>query len=185
MYKDNEFKYAAILNPKIPLWMAMNVLAHMANALSRQMRQREDLAFVNYVDGSGVFHGSFPVHPYIILQAKTVGSLSQLASDLKAAGDSGSGLQSVHIIEPMIGHSNEEQLRRTAETSVDAVPFLGVACYGPSSVIDPMLSKHSAVNVNLDLKTIGRLSREMAASAAPVAAGSEAGGGTAGEDGTK
>lgn len=149
MYSENELKYVVVVNRTCPLWKTFNIVAHLSNALARQMRARNDLAFVSYQGASGTLYGEFPVHPYIVLQANSGEKLRNVATSVREAG-----LAIVSIIDPMIGNSTEEQVQAASETEEDKAEYVGIAFYGDSNIINPITKKLSALRIDVTLNEI-------------------------------
>lgn len=154
MYTENNQKYVVAINRTCPLWKTYNIVSHLSNALARKMRSREDLCFVPYIGASGTLYGDFPLHPYIVLQAKSAAKLRNIASRARAAD-----LPIVAIIDPMIGHSTEEQVRAAKEAPEDTAEYVGIALYGESTAVDSVTKSLSALNVSAPLNEVIQMTR--------------------------
>lgn len=138
----HDHKFVVVLRDQLEPGRALNVCGHLSLGLvAKAARDRpetlEEMAFVNYADADGGRHEPISALGLIVLRGKA-SWLTHLRSELEHTG-----LIWTDFVDTMIEGSSAEQLARTAATSAADLAHLGLAAFGPRSVLDPMTKRFS------------------------------------------
>ncbi len=142
MYADNEFKFVAVVNPKIEIPQLMNALGHMTAGLIAQADDVGQMKFLQYkFQADWAIPSSISFYPFIILKAKNSNQLKTLH---QAANDTGI----LHNIftDSMLGTSALEQIENTKNTNPDSLTYFGVVLFAPSNQLTTLTRKFSLFN---------------------------------------
>jgi hypothetical protein len=144
IYKDNEYKFVAVLNRKVPLPQLMNALGHMTAGLTSQCNY-QDLAFLRYQDGDGSVHPNISRYPFIILSAKNGNQIRTLRYAALQQG-----IHFTDFVDTMLGSSAEDQLQRTRSTKEVNLDYFGVCLFGNAAKLDELTRKFSLFTVKAE-----------------------------------
>ena len=149
MYADNEHKFVAILNKKIPLPTLFNALGHMAAGIGATATGTADSAktanameFLQYKDADGGLHPQISKHPFIILAAKNGNQLRHFRQQLQEQG-----LPFTDFTHTMLGSSAAEQLEKTRACPEADLEYYGICTFGAAEGLDVLTKKFSLFSV--------------------------------------
>lgn len=132
-----DHKFVIAINKNIEPGVALNAAGHMALGLAGMAtnEQKEQMLFMNYVDGNGITHPSISGFPVIVLRATP--------QELKKLSDAAREQNMLHtdFIETMTGGTYLEQIERTKNTK--DVVYYGVALFGKREILDPLTKRLS------------------------------------------
>lgn len=137
LYKDNSFKFVAVLNRKVPLPQLMNALGHMTAGLTSQCDFR-DLAFLRYQDGDGSVHPNISQYPFIVLSAKNGNQIRTLRYAAIQQG-----IHFSDFVDTMLGSSAEDQLQKTRSTKEINLDYFGICLFSSAAKLDELTRKFS------------------------------------------
>lgn len=141
LYSDNDYKFVAVLNRKIPLPQLMNALGHMSAGLISQC-QLADLEFLRYQDADGSAHPAISRYPFIILSAKNgnqIRTLRQSAMRLAIPFND--------FVNTMLGSSAEQQMEQTQRTRESELEYFGICLFGRAEILNDLTRKFSLFTV--------------------------------------
>lgn len=132
-----DHKFVIAINKNIETGVALNAAAHMALGLVglASEAEKQQMLFMNYVDGNGIVHPSISASPAIILR----GTASEIRKLVEAAREQ--KILYTDFIETMTGGTYLEQLDRTKNTK--DVVYYGVALFGKKEILDPLTKRLS------------------------------------------
>jgi hypothetical protein len=133
-YRENDFKYAVVVNRRHGGGLILNAVAHAACGI----RARLDAPVLDYPHGESGLNASISLHPFIVLAAKGGAALAALAERARA-----DGVAYNYFTTAMIRASAEEQVEANRAAPLDALDFVCVVLYGPSEAVDPLTRKFS------------------------------------------
>ena len=137
LYRDNSFKFVAVLNRKVPLPQLMNALGHMTAGLTSQC-DSHDLAFLRYQDGDGSVHPNISRYPFIVLSAKNGNQIRTLRYAAIQQG-----IHFSDFVDTMLGSSAEDQLQKTRSTKEMNLEYFGICLFGSAAKLDELTRKFS------------------------------------------
>lgn len=139
MYTDNQYKFIAVLNPKIEVPKLMNALGHMTAGLIAKANDADEMQFLKYeFQANWATSSLISLYPFILLTAK---NNSQLKS-LHQAVSAGAILHNV-FTETMLGVSAAEQIDSTKNTNSDELTYLGILLFGSTDQLTTLTRKFS------------------------------------------
>ncbi len=139
MYANNEFKFVAVLNPKIETPKLMNALGHITAGLVAKADNLDEMKFLQYhfqADWSVPTYLSF--YPFIILKAKNNNQLKTLH---QAANEKGI-LHNV-FTDSMLADSAMTQIEQTKTTNPEDLTYFGMVLFSKSEDLASLTSKFS------------------------------------------
>ena len=87
MYIDNQYKFVAVVNPKIEIPKLMNALGHITAGLMAQANNQEKMQFLKYeFQADWTTPSLISLYPYIVLKAKNSNQLRTLHRAANEAG---------------------------------------------------------------------------------------------------
>jgi hypothetical protein len=137
-YADNDYKFVAVLNKKIPSAQLYNALGHMATGLVSLCVEIEQMRFLQYVDADGGLHPAISHYPFIVLEANNSNQIRLLRQ--KAIQ---SGILYNDFVQQMLAGSAEEQLRQTRGVREEELEYYGICLFGPSENLSLLTKKFS------------------------------------------
>ncbi len=139
MYADNDLKFAAILNAKIPIPQLMNALGHMTAGLISRATDPSQMNFLQYQFNSDrLTPANISLYPFIILKSKNSNQLKNLHESVKDIGI-------IHNVftNSMLGTSAIEQIENTKNTKSEDLIYFGIALFGDSQQLAELTRKFS------------------------------------------
>jgi Protein of unknown function (DUF2000) len=143
MYADNDQKFIAILNPKIPIPQLMNGLGHMTTGLMALATDSNQMNFQEYQFNSDrLTPAKISLYPFIILKSKN-------SNQLKTLHETVSDLGILHNVfaNSMLGASAIEQLEATKSTKSEDLIYFGITLFGDSQKLAELTRKFSLFSV--------------------------------------
>ncbi len=137
MYADNEYKFVAVLNKKVPFTQLMNALGHMTAGLVT-LGDHEQMRFLRYEDADGGLHPAISHYPFIILASRNGNQIRTLRQAAQQAG-----IIYNDFVNTMLGTSAADQLQKTKSTKEANLEYFGICLFGPAQTIDGMTRKFS------------------------------------------
>ena len=144
LYEDNEYKFVAVLNRKVPLPQLMNALGHMTAGLTSQCDFR-DLAFLRYQDGDGSVHPNISQYPFIVLSAKNGNQIRTLRYAAIQQG-----IHFSDFVNTMLGTSAEDQQQKTRSTREMDLEYFGICLFGSAAKLNELTRKFSLFTVKAE-----------------------------------
>lgn len=139
MYENNEFKFVAVLNPKIETPKLMNALGHIAAGLVSKTDSLDQMTFLQYqFKANWSAPTSLSFYPFIILKAKNSNQLKTLH---QAANEKGI-LHNV-FTDSMLADSAMTQMEQTKTTNPEKLTYFGVVLFGNSEQLATLTRKFS------------------------------------------
>ena len=135
----HEHKFVVVLNKKIDHGIAINAASHMVAALMSKANgeTREQMKFVDYVDGDGQIHCVSGLS-LIVLRADNSNKIRKARSMAIE-----NRLLHVDFTESMTGDTYVEQMERTANTPEKDLNYYGLCLFGLKEKIDSITLKFS------------------------------------------
>ena len=137
-YADNEYKFVAVLNRKIPLPILLNALGHMAAGIGATEQQRDAMRFLHYEDANGGSHPNISKYPFIILAAKNGNQIRRFRQDVR-----GLDLPYTDFTNTMLGTSAADQLQQTRDCQEADLDYFGLCTFGAAEQLDSLTKKFS------------------------------------------
>lgn len=130
-------KFVAILNKKVEVGRAMNVLAHMTASLVAQAsdQEKEDMRMVDYQDKDGNNHIA-STNSFVILKADNGNQIRTVRSGAKEKG-----LLFIDFTHTMQEGTYIEQLERTAQTPEEELEYYGIVLFGRIEEVSELTRK--------------------------------------------
>ena len=122
-FSDNNKKFVAVLNKKIPLGQLLNALGHMATGIG-SLGDADDLHFHDYRDADGGSHPAISNYPFIVLKADNSNKIKRARAQAIEQE-----LLYNDFTASMIGESSEAQLEQTAATSEEDMEYWGLVLF--------------------------------------------------------
>lgn len=139
MYEDNQYKFVAVLNPKIEIAQLMNALGHITAGLIVKANKLKEMQFFKYeFQADWASPSTLSLYPFIILKAKNNNQLKTLH---QAANEIGI-LHNV-FTDSMLASSAIEQLENTKNTKTEDLIYLGVVLFGSTEKLETLTRKFS------------------------------------------
>lgn len=139
MYADNQYKFIAVINPKIEMPKLLNSLGHITAGLVAKCTDLEDMQFLKYeFEATWATPSLISLYPFIILSAKTNNQLKTLHQAANEAGI----LHNV-FTDSMLGASSVEQIQNTQNTKTDELIYFSVVLFGPAAHLATLTRKFS------------------------------------------
>lgn len=136
-FSDNQKKFVAILDKKVPLWQQLNALGHMATGIGN-LGDADELRFHDYRDADDGSHPAISHYPFIVLKADNSNKIKRARAAAIEAW-----LLYNDFTASMIGDSSEDQLRQTQEVSEEDMEYWGLVLFGEADKLDPITKKFS------------------------------------------
>jgi hypothetical protein len=139
MYADNDRKFTAILNSKIPIPQSMNGLAHMTAGLISRATDPSQMNFLQYQFNSDrLTPANISLYPFIILKSKN-------SNQLKTLHESVTNMGILHNVftGSMLGASAIDQIENTKNTKSEDLIYFGIALFGDSQKLAELTRKFS------------------------------------------
>lgn len=139
MYADNQFKFIAVINPKIEMPKIMNALGHITAGLVAKYQKFEDMQFLKYeFEADSTTPSLLSLYPFIILTAKNNNQLKTLHQVANEAGI-------IHNVfaDSMLGASALEQMQNTKTAKTNDLTYFGVILFGSDEKLTPLTRKFS------------------------------------------
>ena len=135
---DNQNKWVAVLNRKVPTPQLMNALGHLA--LTMQSVCPDDTAKrVHRYDGADdTIYATLSHWPVIVLKADNGNHLRTLHQIATAAG-----IPCQAFVSTMLAGSAEAQLTQTETARHDTIEFMAVFLFGPNETLHRLTKKFS------------------------------------------
>ena len=141
LYSDNDYKFVAVLNRKIPLPQLMNALGHISAGLISQCKM-DDLEFLCYQDADGSAHPAISRYPFIVLSAKNgnqIRTLRQSAMRLAIPFND--------FVNTMLGSSAVQQMEQTQRTKESDLEYFGICLFGRAEIVNDLTHRFSLFTV--------------------------------------
>lgn len=133
-------KFAVVLNKKVDIGYTLNAACHMIAGLVAKATdaQRQEMAFLTFIDGSGSEHSLISSLSIVVLRADNSNHLRRLREEAAAAS-----LLSVDFTSSMVGETYRQQLERTKATNQSDLEYWGVAVFGPNDDVGGITKRFS------------------------------------------
>jgi len=137
-YSDNQHKWVAIVNPKVPFARLINAIVHLA--LGQQAHRTHDSAnfFHGYEGNDGRLVSTISHWPVIVLKADNGNQLRKLRTAALAAE-----IPCQAFLDTMLGSSAEDQMLRTKSTDDANAEYFAVLLFGSADQLQPLTKKFS------------------------------------------
>jgi hypothetical protein len=139
MYADNDLKFTAILNSKIPIPQLMNALGHMTSGLTSRTTDPSQMNFLEYQFNSDrLTPATISLYPFIVLKSKN-------SNQLKTLHESVTDIGILHNVftDSMLGASAIEQIENTKNTKPEDLIYFGIVLFGDSQKLAKLTHKFS------------------------------------------
>lgn len=136
-YLDNNSKFTAVINKRIPINRLMNALAHTTAGLAVSLPPEVN-DYLSYQSSDHCVNAQISRFPFIILEAKNSNQLKTLYTASLTTG-----LKANCFTSSMIGTSAEDQLQKTVDSHSDDLEFWAVLIFGAANHINPLTKKFS------------------------------------------
>ena len=147
MYSDNQFKFVALLNTKLPLHQLLNAYGHAVGGLVSHCPDSLDMKFLRYETCEGTAHSWISRYPIIELAANS-SQIRRFKLEIRPLVDAGEVAYN-DFVGTMIGNCAEEQLERTRACPEHDLEFFVAVVFGGAALIGPYTKRFSV------LKTLG------------------------------
>ena len=131
-------RFVAVLNKKVETGKLMNALGHLTAGLAGASANKEDMCFLQFIDGDGGTHPNISHFPFIVLEADNSNKIRALRTEVIAKGipftDFGSSMT--------IGTS-QEQLDATKVTPEKDLEYYGLCMFGSTETLKELTRKFS------------------------------------------
>lgn len=141
LYSDNQFKFVAVLNRKVPLPQLLNALGHLAVAMQAVSKDAVADRVHDYLGADNTSYAKISHWPFIVLQANNGNQLRTLRSAALAAG-----MPCQSFVDAMLGSSADDQIQKTKATADDAMEYMAVLLFGQSDALRDLTRKFSLFN---------------------------------------
>jgi hypothetical protein len=134
---QDQKRYIAVLNKKMEIGRAFNVLGHLSVGLSNQLTDGEAL-HLDYLDMEGNVHPSLSHYPFIVLKADNSNKLRKIREEALSRG-----IKFTDFTSTMTEGGSIEQQLRTRETKEADLEYLGVCLFGSTETLREFTKKFS------------------------------------------
>jgi hypothetical protein len=131
-------KLVAVLNGKIEVGIAMNVLAHMAAGLGASVENKDELRLTDYVDADDNSHANISELPFIILKAKDPNQLKELRKELVKKD-----VQFVDFPDFIRSIGTFESPKKSKQFQEENTVYYGIAMFGNWDAVAELTRKFS------------------------------------------
>lgn len=133
------YKFALVLNKKVPIGRVLNAAGHLMVALVERAdaATRLRMHVVDYLDRDGVAHPTSGL-PLVVLQAKNANQIRAARAAAIAAG-----LPYADFTASMTGGTYVEQMERTAQLRDEEIEYWGLAVFGDKPAVDAVCGRFS------------------------------------------
>lgn len=138
---ENNSRFIAVLNKKIPLGKLMNALGHMTAGLAGGHGESDKMEFLQYQDKDGNFHPHISNFPFIVLKADNSNQIRKVRQEAISRN-----LIFTDFTNTMTVGSSEEQLAATKNTAEAELEYFGVCIFGPTETLREFTGKFSLFN---------------------------------------
>jgi hypothetical protein len=144
MYADNQYKFVAVLNPKIDIAQLLNALGHLTAGLMAKANNLEEMRFLKYeFQADWATPSNISLYPFIILKAKNNNQLRTLHQ----AVNNETGILHNTFTDSMLASSAVEQVENTKNTQTDDLIYLGIVLFGDAKKLAALTRKFSIFKV--------------------------------------
>lgn len=134
---ETEKRFVAILNKKMDVGRAANVLGHISVGLSNLLTS-DDAVYVDYMDLDNNLHSSVSHYPFIVLKADNSNKIRKVREGAIARG-----IKFTVFTHTMIEGGSTVQQSKTKETPELEMNYLGICLFGETEVIREVTKKFS------------------------------------------
>jgi hypothetical protein len=143
MYADNQYKFVAVLNPKIEIAQLMNALGHITAGLIAETKNLEEMQFLKYeFQADWATSSVLSLYPFIVLKAKNSNQLKTLHHSA-----SETGIAHNVFTDSMLGNSAIDQIEATKNTNPQDLIYFCVVLFGKSDRLATLTRKFSLFSV--------------------------------------
>jgi len=138
IYADNHFKFVAVLNKKVELPKLLNALGHISAGLTSLVKNIEDMAFLEYLDGDNTLHPAISTYPFIVLSADNgnkIRTLRQMAIQ--------GGILYNDFTDSMLSSSAESQLQQTKDSKEVDLEYYAIVLFGEAEKLTLLTKRFS------------------------------------------
>ena len=135
---ENSKRFVAVLNKKIEVGKLMNALGHTTAGLSAEVKDIQEMCFINYEDKDGGIHPSQSHFPFIILAADNSNQIRKVRNEAMARGIAFTDFSSTMSI-----GTSQEQVDATANTPESELDYWGICLFGKTEELKEFTGKLS------------------------------------------
>lgn len=134
---ETQYRFVAILNKKIETGKLMNALGHMTAGLSGKVC-KDDMCFLEYVDGDGSKHQGISHFPFIVLSADNSNKIRTVRKEALARE-----IFFTDFTNTMTVGTSQQQLDATKETKEGNLEYYGICLFGKTDILKEFTGKFS------------------------------------------
>lgn len=138
---ENNSRFVAVLNKKIPLGKLMNALGHMTAGLAGGYNESDKMEFLQYQDKDGNIHPHISNFPFIVLKADNSNQIRKVRQESISRN-----LIFTDFTNTMTVGTSQEQLDTTKNTPESELEYFGICIFGPTETLREFTGKFSLFN---------------------------------------
>lgn len=131
-------RFIAVLNEKVEVGRLLNALGHMTAGLVASVPTIEELAFLQYRDGSGGIHPNISHFPFIVLKAENSNQIRKVRNEALARG-----VPFTDFTHTMIVGGSLPQLEATEACREEELEYFGICMFGDTQLLREFTKRFS------------------------------------------
>lgn len=138
---ENEYRFVAVLNKKVPIGPLTNALGHMAAGLAGGSGDAGLMFFLQYTDKNNGIHPNISHFPFIVLKADNSNKIRIIREEALKKG-----ILFTDFTSTMTIGTSEEQVERTKNTPEAELEYYGICLFGKTDELKQITGRFSLFN---------------------------------------
>ena len=138
---ENEYRFVAVLNKKVPIGPLTNALGHMAAGLAGGSGDAGSMFFLQYTDKNNGVHPNISHFPFIVLKADNSNKIRVIREEALKKG-----ILFTDFTSTMTIGTSEEQVERTKNTPEVELEYYGICLFGKTDELKQITGRFSLFN---------------------------------------
>ncbi|WP_154202911.1 DUF2000 domain-containing protein [Vibrio harveyi] len=134
---ENQKRFVAVINKKVEVGRAVNVLGHLSVSLANQLSDG-DAIYIDYQDLDGNVHPNISHYPFIVLRADNSNKIRKLRQEALDKG-----ILFSDFTHTMVEGGSEVQQQTTKNTLEAELEYLGICLFGETETLRELTKKFS------------------------------------------
>lgn len=135
---ENDFRFIAVLNKKIPTGLLMNALGHMTAGIAGGYDRNKEMCFLQYQDKDGGTHPNISHFPFIVLSADNSEQIRKVRMEAIVQN-----VIYTDFTSTMTVGTSQQQLDATKESTESELEYYGICLFGKTEILRSFTKKFS------------------------------------------